>query len=66
MPLRRCLLLGADGSLETQLVRTPVDGAVPVARAVLDKATGYWGYALPAITGLHIDRDSNLKPEGSS
>lgn len=66
MPVRRRLLLGADYSLETQLVRTPVDGAVPVARDVLDKTMGYWDYALPAITGLHIDRDSNLKPEGSS
>lgn len=52
MPVRGRLLLRADGSLETQLVRTPVDGAVPVVRAILDKATGYWGYALSAMGGV--------------
>ena len=51
MPVRGRMILSADGKLETQLVRTPVAGMVPVVRAVSDQATGYWGYALPVVAG---------------
>ncbi len=51
MPVRGRMILGADGKLETQLVRTRVAGMVPVVRAVPDQATGYWGYTLPAVAG---------------
>lgn len=51
MPVRGRMILHADGKLETQLVRTPVAGVVPVVRAALDQATGYWGYALPVVAG---------------
>jgi len=52
MPVRGRLFVRDDGVLETQLVRTPVAGNVPVVRAVLDKETGYWGTTLPAMTGV--------------
>jgi hypothetical protein len=52
MPVRGRMSLQVDGSLDTQLVCTSVAGSVPVARAVLDKDTGYWGYTLPAIAGV--------------
>ena len=52
MPVRGRVISRADGSLDTQLVRTPVAGVVPVIRAVLDQATGYWGCALPAMAGV--------------
>lgn len=52
MPVRGRTLLRENGTLETQLVRTPVAGTVPVVRAVLDKPTGYWGYTLPAMPGV--------------
>lgn len=46
------LFVRDNGVLETQLVRSPVAGNVPVVRAVLDKETGYWGYTLPAMPGV--------------
>ncbi|MCL6746885.1 S-type pyocin domain-containing protein [Kosakonia sp. R1.Fl] len=49
MPVRGRMVMRVDGTLETQLVRTPVAGDVPVVRAILDKETGYWGYTLPAM-----------------
>jgi hypothetical protein len=52
MPVRGRMVLRSDGALETQLVRTPVAGNVPVVRGVLDPATGYWSYALPAMQGV--------------
>jgi len=51
MLIRGRTVLREDGTLETQLVHTPNPGMVPVFRAVLDKATGYWGYTLPAMPG---------------
>lgn len=51
MPVRGRTILRSDGTLETQLVRTPVAGNVPVVRGVLDAATGYWSYTLPAMQG---------------
>ena len=51
MPVRGRMILRADDKLETQLVRTPAVGVVPVVRAVPDQATGYWGYALPVVSG---------------
>lgn len=52
MPIRGRLLLSDDGLLETQLVRTPLAGTVPVFRANLDKETGYWSYTLPELPGV--------------
>ncbi len=52
MPVRGQTILRDDGTLETQLVRTPVAGNVQVVRAILDKETGYWGYTLPAMPGV--------------
>lgn len=52
MPVRGRMVLRDDGTLETQLVRTSVAGSVPVVRGVLDPATGYWSYALPAMAGV--------------
>jgi hypothetical protein len=52
MPVRGRMVLRDDGTLETQLVRTPVAGSVPVVRGVLDPETGYWGYTLPAMQGV--------------
>lgn len=52
MPVRGRTILRSDGTLETQLVRTPVAGNVPVVRGVLDAVTGYWGYTLPAMQGV--------------
>ena len=52
MPVRGRMVLRDDGTLETQLVRTTVAGNVPVVRGVLDPATGYWSYALPAMAGV--------------
>lgn len=52
MPVRGRMVMRVDGTLETQLVRTPVAGDVPVVRAILDKETGYWGYTLPAMPGV--------------
>lgn len=52
MPVRGRMVLRSDGTLETQLVRTPVAGNVPVVRGVLDAETGYWSYALPAMQGV--------------
>ncbi|RAU45333.1 klebicin B [Pseudocitrobacter sp. RIT415] len=51
MPIRGQLVLQDNGTLEAQLVRTPVPGKVPVVRAVVDKSTGYYSYALPAMPG---------------
>ncbi|MGC6388363.1 S-type pyocin domain-containing protein [Ewingella sp. S1.OA.A_B6] len=52
IPVRARMVLRTDDILETQLVRTPVAGSVPVVRAILDKDTGYWGYALPMMPGV--------------
>jgi len=52
MPVRGRMILRSDGTLETQLVRTPVAGNVPVVRGVLDADTGYWSYKLPAMQGV--------------
>ncbi|WP_312743189.1 S-type pyocin domain-containing protein [Cedecea neteri] len=52
MPVRGRLVMLDSGVLETQLVRTPVAGNVPVVRAVLDVETGYWGYVLPSMPGV--------------
>jgi len=52
MPIRGRMILRDDGTLETQLVRTPVAGSVPVVRGVLDAETGYWGYTLPVMQGV--------------
>ncbi|MFX2907137.1 nuclease bacteriocin klebicin B, partial [Klebsiella pneumoniae] len=49
MPVRGRIIVREGDYLESQFVRTPVAGSVPVVRAALDKATGYWGYTLPAI-----------------
>ena len=46
------LFVRDNGVLETQLVRSPVVGNVPVVRAVPDKETGYWGYTLPSMPGV--------------
>ena len=56
MPIRGRMVLTDEGVLETQLVRTPVVGTVPVVRAVLDKTTGYYGYSLPAVAGVPSQR----------
>lgn len=52
MPVRGRLVVRDEDTLETELVRTPTEGSVPVVRAVLDKETGYWGYTLPAMPGI--------------
>ncbi|WP_343529368.1 colicin-like bacteriocin tRNase domain-containing protein [Yokenella regensburgei] len=52
MPVRGRMILHSDGLLDTQLVRTPVAGSVPVVRGVLDEDTGYWGFTLPMMPGL--------------
>ncbi len=52
MPVRGRMVMNADGTLETQLVRTNELTNVPVVRAVLDIETGYWGYALPTMPGV--------------
>ncbi|WP_204301966.1 S-type pyocin domain-containing protein, partial [Klebsiella pneumoniae] len=52
MPVRGRIIVREGDYLESQFVRTPVAGSVPVVRATLDKATGYWGYTLPAIQGV--------------
>ncbi|RNS00292.1 klebicin B-related nuclease bacteriocin, partial [Klebsiella pneumoniae] len=49
MPVRGRLVMNDSGILDVQLVKTNTAGAVKVARAVLDKETGYWGYTLPAV-----------------
>lgn len=52
MPVRGRLVMNDSGTLDAQLVKTSAVGAVKVARAVLDKETGYWGYTLPAVAGV--------------
>ncbi|MCW9529395.1 S-type pyocin domain-containing protein [Klebsiella grimontii] len=52
MPVRGRLVMNYNGTLDAQLVRTSSAGSVKVARAVLDKETGYWGYTLPAVAGV--------------
>ncbi len=52
MPVRGRMVLTEDGMLQTQLVRTPDVGTVPVVRATLDSETGYYGYTLPALAGV--------------
>lgn len=46
------LFVRDNGVLETQLVRSPVVGNVPVVRAVPDKETGYSQYTLPSMPGV--------------
>ncbi|EOS7249734.1 klebicin B-related nuclease bacteriocin (plasmid) [Klebsiella pneumoniae] len=52
MPVRGRLVMNDSGILDVQLVKTNTAGAVKVARAVLDKETGYWGYTLPAVADV--------------
>jgi hypothetical protein len=52
MSVRGRMVFRADGTLENQLVRTPIVGNVSVVRGVLDPETGYWGYTLPAMQGV--------------
>lgn len=52
MPVRGRLVMNDSGILDVQLVKTNTAGAVKVARAVLDKETGYWGYTLPVVADV--------------
>jgi len=52
MPVLGRLVMNDSGILDVQLVKTNTAGAVKVARAVLDKETGYWGYTLPAVADV--------------
>ena len=52
MAIRGRLVARDDGVLVTELVRTENPSIVPVVRAVLDSATGYWGYTIPAMPGV--------------
>ncbi|MDM7115245.1 S-type pyocin domain-containing protein, partial [Klebsiella pneumoniae] len=51
-PVRGRLVMNDSGILDVQLVKTNTAGAVKVARAVLDKETGYWGSTLPAVADV--------------